>query len=203
MTGRQRAAGGSKVHLLARASPRVRGPRRLRHGTFHTRNPEPGSGKWRCIIAVSTRRLRHGTSPTPPLNESTVPGTRNPKPETLFVKRLSQRKFTKPETRHPEPGSGMLTPHTPAQVLLLTADQATDRGGMSASSSSCALALAVLLAPRTPKPENPKPETRNPRARKRGKGRFINSPTRPLHANEGNQTTRRALAHNHPKGWKL
>ena len=41
----------------------------------------------------------------------------------------------------------MLTPHVPGQVLLLTADQATDRGGMSAASSSCALALAVTIIP--------------------------------------------------------
>jgi hypothetical protein len=35
-----------------------------------------------------------------------------------------------------------------AQVLLLTADQPTDRGGMSAASSSCALVLSV----HTPEP---------------------------------------------------
>ena len=35
------------------------------------------------------------------------------------------------------------------------------------------------------------------------KGLFINSQTRPLHSNEGNQTTLRALTRNHPEGWKL
>ena len=34
-----------------------------------------------------------------------------------------------------------------------------------------------------------------------GESTFINLQTRPILATEGHQTTRRALAHNHPEGW--
>ena len=65
------------------------------------------------------------------------------------------------------------------------------------------MAPRMVTAPRTPSPRD------NPRkafcgfpldSGWRGE-RFINLQTRPLHANEGDRTTRRALARNHPKGW--
>ena len=66
------------------------------------------------------------------------------------------------------------------------------------------MAPRMVTAPRTPSPRD------NPRkafcgfpldSGCRGE-RFINLQTRPLHANEGDRKTRRALARNHPAGWK-